>query len=370
MQCSALKNHFQITTAGLSPVEDKSIHFIKLSGESKKALFTFHLKFSKFIRAPFSLLNKVQMKLSGNNAHYSIDDYKTLKKEKFDLIICHHPTTLEMAFKLKESYNSKIIFNAHEIYSFEFEDDPVWMKNNFEIVENILKKYLPKCDQLFSVNSEICDFYIKRYNCKCIPIHNSKPFYNLIASEVKTPIKIIHHGGAMPQRKLEQMADAVLELKDKFTLTFMLVNTNSKYLSLLKEKYEPLGIKFIETVPYDQIINAINKYDIGLYILPHGNINQQLALPNKLFEFIQAKLAVIFSPNTAMKNLILDNGIGLVSEGFDTESMVKVLQSVTAEQIYNFKKRAEEVSEKLSSEKDEKQILKTVNILLKSECAE
>lgn len=364
MQCTALKNKYDITTAGLSAVNDSAIKFIPIKGEIKKPLFRFHHKFSKIVRAPFTLFNKLQFKLSGQSSFFSIDDYNTLKNLKFDLIISHHPATLALAFQLKEKYMCQIIFNAHEIYPYEFEDDPVWMKNNFEAIDKTLKMYLPKCNLVFSVNKEICDLYQEKYNCRAIPVHNSKPYSNIAASQIKAPLQIIHHGGAMPQRKLDLMAEAVLALKGKYELTFMLVNTNDSYLQELKRKYELLGVKFIEPVPYNNIITTINHFDIGLYILPQGNINQQLALPNKIFEFLQAKLAIISSPNLSMKSLIMDNGIGCVSEGFDAESMIKTLKSLTPEQINIYKKQSEKVSEKLSSANDEKKIAQAVNTLL------
>jgi len=364
MQCAALKNIFAVTTAGFSPTGDPSIAFIQLTAEKRKPWFNFHLELNRLFRAPFSLLNKFQFYLSGSKLSFPEKDYKELSKHSFDLIICHHPASLDLAFKLKSKYNCKLIFNAHEIYSLEFEDDPQWMKNNFNIIDGLLRKYLPQCDRVFSVNQEICDFYIEQYKCKCVPVHNSKPYHPVKAGQVYLPMRVIHHGGAMPQRKLEQMADAVLSLPDKYALTFMLVNTNNRYLSELKAKYEPLGIKFIDTVPYSEIIHAINSYDIGLYILPQGNINQQLALPNKLFEFLQAKLAIICSPNKAMKNLVTTNKIGAVAEGFETSDMIKLLKSLTPEQVYSYKKRCEEVASELSSASDEERILNTVSSLL------
>jgi len=364
MQCAALKTNFEITTAGFSAVNNGSIGFIQLTNEKREALISFHKQLPFFLRLPFSLINHLQGKWRDWFISDSSADYKKLKDLKFDLIICHHPSTLVMAMKLKKRYKSRLIFNAHEIYPLEFEDDPEWMKNNSEAIDNLLKSYLGKCDQVFTVNPEICDFYFNRYKVKCLPIHNSKPFNDLEASPVKNPMKIIHHGGAMPQRKLEQMAEAVLACGNKFELTFMLVNTNPEYLRFLKEKYEPRGIKFVEPVAYDQIIKSINKFDIGLYILPADNLNHHLALPNKLFEFIQAKLAIVCSPNPAMKNLVLTNGVGIVSKGFEVQDMVELLTSLKAETVMDLKKNSQEVAAKLSSKVDEERILSTVNALL------
>ncbi len=364
MQCAALKSEFAVTTAGLSPISDSKIEFIKLNGHIKKAPFSFHQKYHSLIRFPFSLINKFYMNMFGSNASYSLEDFEILNKKEFDLIICHHPDSLEIAEKLKRKNKCKIIFNAHEIYPYEFEFDKEWMNRNFKRLDHILTKYLPNFDAVFSVNKEISDFYSSRYKCKTVTVHNSKAYKNLQPSQSKTPIRIIHHGGAMPQRKLELMADAVLACNGKYELTFMLMSTNNDYLKTLKHKYEPLGIIFVEPVEYSQIIEAINQYDVGLYILPNDTINHELALPNKVFEFIQAKLALVTSPNAAIKNLILKYHLGIVSKEFTAESMAETLNNLTVNDIERFKSKAKEFSKELSSEKDEERILNTVKNLI------
>ena len=39
------------------------------------------------------------------------------------------------------------------------------------------------------------------------------------------------------------------------------------------------------------IAQEINQYDIGVYLLRDGNLNNKYAMPNKLYEFVQARLA-------------------------------------------------------------------------------
>lgn len=359
-ECAALKGHFSVTTAGYSPINDSEISFIELTNERDKSIFNFHLGLPKILRAPFTIINKFNLFLFNKTINYSKKDYDKLKKKKYDLIICHHPETLEMAFDLKKSLGSKIIFNAHEIYAYEFEENKEWMAANFEFFTRLLKQFLPKCENVFSVNEEIARFYEEHYSCKTTLVTNSKPYANIKVSQVSDPIRIIHHGGAMPQRKLEQMADAVLACGQKYKLTFMLANTNPDYLSKLKSVYVPRGVTFLDAVPFSGIVEEISKYDVGLYILPNNTINHNLALPNKVFEFVQARLALVTSPNFAMKNLIESLGIGTVATDFDALSMTKTLQLLDRRQIEQFKLNSERAALLLSSAEDEKRILNAV----------
>ncbi|HRH11449.1 MAG TPA: glycosyltransferase [Bacteroidia bacterium] len=364
MQCNALRSEFKIVTAGLSPVNDNRIGFIKLQGTESKRYINFHHQLPSFLRFPFTLINKIIFSISGDNPFYSGSDLRKLEKTRPDLVISHHPPALPIAIQLKNNLKVPVIFNAHEIYAFEFEDDKEWMKSQSEKIDAELKKHLPQCSALFTVNAEIADFYSKRYNCKAIVVHNSKPYTSIPPSKNNGKIRIIHHGGAMPQRKLEEIAEAILLESEKFELTFMLKPTDENYLRSLKDKYSSKGVIFKDPVPYEMIIETINQYDIGIHLLPEGNINHEFALPNKIFEFVQAKLAVITSPNTSLKNLIVSNDIGMVFEGYTSSSIVKLLKTIDREKVMHFKEQCVRSAEKLSSEKDESRILQTVKEIL------
>ena len=53
-----------------------------------------------------------------------------------------------------------------------------------------------------------------------------------------------------------------------------------------------------------EIVDTIAEYDIGLFILSPINFNYYHALPNKLFEFIQARLAIAVSPSPEMARIV------------------------------------------------------------------
>jgi hypothetical protein len=362
MEYDALKEDFDLTMAGFSPVSDHKIPFVPLSAKKISAWFNFHYKLHSIIRKPFSLFNKLQYKLRGHSPEFQYEDYLLLSKRHFDLIICHHPNALELAVKLIKGNSCKLIFNAHEIYPYEFEENIDWMDKNFKPIDSILKKYLISCEIVLSVNQQIADFYISNYGVKAVPVFNSKAFYELSALSVNKPIKLIHHGGAVARRKLEQMADAVINCNGKYELTFMLLDSTSDgYLTRLKATYGPKGIKFINPVSYHEIIPLLNEYDGGLYILPADNRNHILALPNKFFEFIQARLCLIISPNSAMKYLVEKYHVGVVAEDFSVEAMTTLLKKLSPEQIEICKQNCMEAARTLNADAD----IRIINTVVK-----
>ena len=149
------------------------------------------------------------------------------------------------------------------------------------------------------------------------------------------------------------MIEIVKQLDERFSLDLMLVASDQKYLNELKQKAgNSPKIRFLDPVPFDKIIFVLKDYDIGLYLLAPTNFNNQMALPNKLFEFIQARLAVIIGPSPEMAKIVQNYKCGSVSKDFSIASMVSLMNDLNYENIVNFKKMSEIASKELNSQKN------------------
>jgi hypothetical protein len=102
-----------------------------------------------------------------------------------------------------------------------------------------------------------------------------------------------------------------------------------------------------------ELVRATNNYDIGIYLLPPVNINQQFSLPNKLFEFIQARLAVAIGPSPGMARIVQDYGCGIVVDDFAPETLAAGLNGLTPTDIARFKRASDAAAKELCAEKNE-----------------
>src|SRR5690606_36659821 len=118
-------------------------------------------------------------------------------------------------------------------------------------------------------------------------------------------IRLIHHGSAIRSRHLGVIIEMMKYLDERFTLDFMLVETDATYIAELRRaaRMDP-RIRFIEPVAMQDICHRINEFDVGVFLLPPVNFNYKYALPNKFFEFIQARLAVAIGPSPEMATLL------------------------------------------------------------------
>jgi glycosyltransferase involved in cell wall biosynthesis len=366
----ALQNNYNLTVG--SYVQCKNCDFIDLREFiEKKQQIKFHLKYPTIIRKPISLLLNIFYYRTRSKTDFgllnpffnNIKAKNEISKKEFDVIICHGLGFLELSAMLKKK-PVKLILNAHEYYPSEFEDKPEWKETGEKYIK-ILNSCAPKIDLIFAVNETIGLRYKKEFKIDFVEITNATDYeVSLKPVEVKNPIKIVHHGVALKNRKIELMIEAVLKTKTPCELHLILVPTEKDYYQDLIEKYkDKKEISFEKPVEVKQIAQTINKFDVGLFYLEPVNYNWLHALPNKLFEFVQARLAVVVSPNPDMKNLVEKYDLGWVVNDFTSEALVKTLDEISPEKIKNFKLNADKYAKELSSMKAKEAMLNAINQL-------
>jgi hypothetical protein len=146
-------------------------------------------------------------------------------------------------------------------------------------------------------------------------------------------IRLVHQGAAIASRGLEVMIDAVKDLPD-VTLDLFLTKLSSEYLLQLQNYVRSISnVRILEPVPRGILIETISKYDAVVIFVQPRNRNQEFCLPNKFFEAIQARVAVISGPTPDIYHLIDKFSIGFVTTGWSSKHLRATLQSLTHESL-------------------------------------
>lgn len=370
----ALHTNYQITIAGYSANIQTDIPYYQLTDQKQKVFWHFNKPF--FIRLPISLFHRIVL-----NKWYSYSkqlestywtesrrkDAKFLKKKSPQLVIVHGIELLPFGSYVAGK-TIPLVFNAHEYYPLEFEQDRVWLKTIGKRNRFLLSTYLPKVNSLFTVSEGIRKKYKSEFGKDSVVITNAAPFQELVPGlPDASKIKLVHHGIANREREIEKMAELIHFLPTNYEIHFVLTPGDKGYLEEIKEQFgSNARIKFHEPVPISELCAFLNQFDIGYYILPPVNFNTKHALPNKFFEFIQARLCLVFAPLVEIKPLIEKYELGVVSADFSTEEISKSILSLSLQDIYRCKQNAHKYAKEFSSEKNTEKILAQVKNLIGS----
>ena len=180
-------------------------------------------------------------------------------------------------------------------------------------------------------------------------------------------IRIIHHGNASPDRCIETMIETMDYVDSRFTLDLMLVATfHQDYFQKLQAMVEGRkNVRILPPVLFEEIIPFSSSYDIGFFLVPPTTYNLQMCLPNKFFEFIQARLAIAIGPSPEMARLTKQYNLGIISKNFTPKSMAESLNSLTKEQILQYKENANQAAKILNAEREGEKLFRILEEIAK-----
>ncbi len=359
-QVDFVKQKYKVIVAAYNGKENNGYELIRI----EKTKFTLTHKLISSFLLIFRFYEK---------AYSLLYQYKPLIKklnDSFDVIIANDVESLPLAFALRQK--AKIIFDAHEYAPRHFEDRLIWrfFFQSFNVY--LCKKYIPLVDVMTTVGTGLANEYEKSFGVKSTIITNATWYKELNPTPVMAAkIKLIHHGGSTPSRKLELMIDMMRHLDNRFTLDLMLIvpqmasSKTSNYINHLKQLAETdTRIRFLSPLKSEELVQFLNNYDIGVFLLPPVNFNYANTLPNKLFDFIQARLAIAIGPTPEMAEIVNRYDIGVVSEDFTPLKLAIKLNLMTKEKIEVFKQKSVIAARELCAEKNEVLFLAIIEKLL------
>lgn len=346
-QINFLKDSYDLSIAsfGLSSEKNvKSIELKKIKPGTLDKLIGGIALLTKFYTLAYNII-------------YNRDEYlKLLSSKRYDLIIANDIETLPLAMEMAKS--SKVLFDAHEYAPRHFEDKLIWRIFFSKFNQFLCEKYLPQIDAMLTVGKGLAKEYALHFPVKPIVLTNANYFKDITpVATKKDKIKLVHHGAANPSRQLELMIESLGYLDDRFTLDMILLTPaiankkTSRYLDKIKGMVDNNPrVRILPPVKNDKVIDLIHHYDVGIFLLPPINFNYKNTLPNKLFDFVQARLAIAVGPTPEMADLVIKNDLGVVSSEFTAESFAKAISQLTHDKIDYFKEKSNQAAKELSAE--------------------
>lgn len=269
--------------------------------------------------------------------------------EAFDVILANDVDTVGLALALKPSRG--VHADIHEYAPRQNEEVAVWRLFIAPYVRWLCRRFLVGASSMTTVGQGIADEYKRVCGLRAGVVTNASPYVELTARPASTPMRLVHSGASLRNRRLEVLVDAVKATSSDVTLDLYLMGNDPDYVAELRERAgESDRIRFREPVAYRDLITSLNGYDVGIHVIAPTNFNNRWALPNKFFDYVQARLGLIIGPSAEMQRLLETAGLGAVSEDFGADALTRVLDSLTVAQVDTWKAHADAAARALSSE--------------------
>lgn len=294
--------------------------------------------------------------------------YKKLIEEKPDFIHLQSFDMLLIAYKYKTKINPrcKIVYEVPDIHKYLTDDK----KRLFEsLISSYIKrkeeKMLKKVDVLILTSMKFWEHFDGKFhksNMIFMPnIPNPELFkdYDRLREENKNrKFTIGYIGGLRYLDELKCLVKAIDDLDIRLLMAGFEDGDYFKKLAAEKDFIEYRGKFYYD----EEIAKLYSNCDIIFSVYNSNMKNVRIALPNKLYESILAKLPIIVAKNTYLQELVEEWKVGFAVEHRCVEEMREVVTKLMKdENLYReIQKNDEKIWKELNPEKNNKRLLNLI----------
>jgi len=290
---------------------------------------------------------------------------------KQDFLYANDLDTLPAAFLASKIKRKPLLYDSHELFTEvpELVNRPQIQK----FWRTIEKWLLPKLKEMITVNESIAKIFNDQYKINTSVVRNvpqKRETLNALSRielglEAHQKMLIIQGSGLNVQRGIEEAVMAMAQIDN--AILFLVgdgdVIPNVKKLvaqNALQDK-----VRFVSRLPYQELMRYTAAADLGLALDKPLSLNYQLALPNKVFDYIQGQTPILASPLIEIKNLIETYDCGEILETVSPECIAKSINQLfdNPERLAQLKKNCVTAAQREHWDKDQetlKQVIRRV----------
>lgn len=213
-----------------------------------------------------------------------------------ELVIAHGLAALPAAVRLARRHSLPLLYDAHELET----ERAGWSKPIRMIAKMVERRLIRKCDHVTLVNDSIRDWYLNAYpGIDCSVVRNVPNQPETIGESplratlgIDPQAMVFTYCGALGKdRGLEEMIEAFRGLDGSRHLVLIGYGPNKEALTA---QARGLGnVHFHEAVPQSELVSLLTGADVGIIVPRIEALSYRFMLPNKVFEYAAARLAII-----------------------------------------------------------------------------
>lgn len=229
-------------------------------------------------------------------------------------------------YLLAKKYKLPLVFDSHEIFS---EMPAVQGRFSQKVWRYIERKVIPDLKFMMTASYSYAEWFKKQYGVEAVVVQNVP-----VKMEVTEPYEnhqskiILYQGAINPFRGIDKVIKAM-----------QLINNTELHIAgdgPMKAEYEQLVIdlglqskvKFLGKLHPDDLKLVTRKADVGLSIEENGGPSYLFSFPNKVSDYIQARVPVVLVNFPEMMRILSKFEVGESIQDHHPETLAKAISVV------------------------------------------
>jgi glycosyltransferase involved in cell wall biosynthesis len=278
---------------------------------------------------------------------------------RFDVLLSNDLDTLPANYLASKLRNNPLVYDSHEYFTEvpELVNRPRVQK----VWEWLEKRMLPNLKNAYTVCDSIANAYQKKYGTPFKVVRNV-PFAKSSASysdknESKEKI-VLYQGAVNVHRGLEQAIIAMKYIDGSRLVIAGDGDIKPQLENLVQQEKLENKLEFTGRLPIDQLAKITPTAHLGLSIEEDVGLNYRFALPNKLFDYIQAEVPVLVTDLPEMSEVVSHYKIGEITESLEPEKLAEKIKTALFDESKReeWKQNLKTAASDLTWENEEKQL--------------
>jgi glycogen(starch) synthase len=265
----------------------------------------------------------------------------------FDVVHANDLDTLPAGWLLARRAKARLVYDAHELYA-EFDPHP---SRAYAAVTTRLEAILARrAAAVATVNRPLADELEQRLSLRRTP----EVVLNAPSLDPREPAEAggqgellaVYQGALGPGRPLSDLLEAV-SAAPSVRLALRVVRFDRTALEEQVAAHGLAGrVDVLEPVPPDRLLDGLRGFEVGLIFDRPLTRNAQLSLPNKLFEYLMAGLAIAAPRLPGLAPLVEDDGVGVLFTPGRPQELGAVLEALAQDRdrLGAFRRRARQLA--------------------------
>lgn len=243
-----------------------------------------------------------------------------------------------------------LVYDSHEFAIEEYAERLEWRLFQRPLVRTIEESLIRRAAVVTAVSPGIARALADLYglDAPTFAVRNMPPYSAATFRPTGAIIRVLYHGVVAPGRGLEETIDSVAAWRPEFALTIRGPSSPPDYGRSLVARAAAAGVKdrvvFEPPAPATDLVRLASAHDVGFFALPGHSRHNELALPNKIFEYMMAGLALVVSDLPAMREAVVGAGCGVLIKDATAPSIAAAINGLDRASIDAFKRASLEAA--------------------------
>ena len=335
--------------------EERGYEVITCGFGDAPAEATRHLAVSPRVPRKLVLLQAALYRLHLYRWAYWVNPYvqaarKAIRNVQFRTVLANDLDTAALALGVAPA--ARVHLDLHEYWPGRDDNNPAWVRLRQPFMKWQLRTFATRVGSVSTVSTTIARRYANEFGIAASTVTNASPYRDAVVGTVSAPIKLVHSGASRANRRIEVMMRAVAASENDVVFDLYLTGVGTPYHDELVKLADELGerVRVLPPVPHESLADTLSEYDVGIHLLPPTNTNNLLALPNKFFDYVQARLGLVIGPTASMAELLRQYSLGVVAADFTLEALTAAIDNLDVTAVQAYKLNSDAAAHQLAAE--------------------